>query len=291
MAGSFLPTFLPPENHVDGTIPYGQGSRKMGAVVQSYRLTLIVALGIVAAWVLSLAFPGAVLLHTGLPALLSPVILFLIFRAEQANLRCKQNLEESHSEKTFLLREMHHRIKNNMQVMMGLLETQSFKVKDPKYKQMFQNHVDRIKAMSYLHQNLYDEKSRKMIGMQEYLGSIIHNLQLMTSNEIHAQISECELDMQQALNVGLIVNEAVSNAIKYAYDDFNGIIDVTLTLHEEKCMLHVQDFGKGYDPAMLGDETLGVSMIRDMAAFLNESSVTVNSEYGVSIVVMFARGE
>jgi len=263
----------------------------MGAVVQSYRLTLIVALGMIATWVLCLIFPGVMALYIGLPLLLSLGILFLLFRTEQANLRCQQNLKESQSEKTFLLREMHHRIKNNMQVMMGLLETQSFKVHDPKYKQMFQNHVDRIKAMSYLHQNLYDEKSRKMIGMQEYLGSIIHNLQLMTSNEIHAQISECELDMQQALNVGLIVNEAVSNAIKYAYDDFNGTIDVTLTLQEEKCMLHVQDFGKGYDPSTLGDDTLGVSMIEDMAAFLNESSVTVNSEYGVSIVVMFARGE
>jgi len=263
----------------------------MGAVAQNYRSTLIVAFGIIATWVLCLLFPGMRAFYTGLPVLVSLGILLLVFRAEQANLRCKQNLEESQSEKTFLLREMHHRIKNNMQVMMGLLETQSFKVKDPKYKQMFQNHVDRIKAMSYLHQNLYDEKSRKMIGMQEYLGSIVHNLQLMTSNEIHVQISECELDMQQALNVGLIVNEAVSNAIKYAYDDFNGTIDVTLTLQEEKCILHVQDFGKGYDPAMLGDETLGVSMIEDMAAFLNKSLVTVNSEYGVSIVVTFARGE
>jgi len=263
----------------------------MGAIIQSHRSTLIVALGIIVAWVLCLIFPEVGALHMGLPIFVFLGILLFVFRAEQTNLRCIQNLEESQNEKIFLLREMHHRIKNNMQVMMGLLETQSFKVKDPKYKQMFQNHVDRIKAMSYLHQNLYEEKSRKMIGMQEYLGSIVHNLQLMTSNEIHAQISECELDMQQALNVGLIVNEAVSNAIKYAYDDFNGTIDVTLTLQEEKCMLHVQDFGKGYDPAMLGDETLGVSMIEDMAAFLNKSSVTVNSEYGVSIVVMFARGE
>jgi two-component sensor histidine kinase len=186
---------------------------------------------------------------------------------------------------------MHHRIKNNMQVMMGLLETQSFKIHDPKYKQMFQNHVDRIKAMSYLHQNLYEEKSREMIGMHEYLGSIVHNLQLMTSNTIHAQIEVCELDMQQALNVGLIVNETVSNAIKYAYDDFNGTIDVTLSQNEGRCTLHIQDFGKGYDPDTLGDETLGVSMIQDMAAFLNESSVTVNSEFGVSIVVVFAQGE
>jgi len=218
------------------------------------------------------------------------VVLLGIYLEKQYR-SCQKKLAESQDEKTFLLKEMHHRIKNNMQVMMGLLETQSFKVKDPKYKQMFQNHVDRIKAMSYLHQNLYEEKSRKMIAMDEYLGSIIRNLQLMTSNTIHAQIEPCHLDMQQALNVGLIVNETVSNAIKYAYDDFNGTIDVTLATTRGKCMLHVQDFGKGYDPETLGDETLGVSMIEDMAAFLNESSVTVNSAYGVSIVVVFAQGE
>jgi two-component sensor histidine kinase len=200
-------------------------------------------------------------------------------------------LKSSTDEKTFLLKEMHHRIKNNMQVMMGLLETQSFKVHDPKYKRMFQNHVDRIKAMSYLHQNLYDEKSRKKINMHEYLGSIVQNLQLMTSNAIHIRIEPCELDMHQALNVGLIVNEAVSNAIKYAYDDFDGTIDVSLLYDDGKCMLHIQDFGKGYDPAELGDETLGVSMIEDLADYLNESTVTVNSELGVSITVVFAQGE
>jgi two-component sensor histidine kinase len=218
-------------------------------------------------------------------------LLYVAYRMEQKQKQCRQMLKNSADEKTFLLKEMHHRIKNNMQVMMGLLETQSFKIHDPKYKRMFQNHVDRIKAMSYLHQNLYDETSRKMINMHEYLGSIIRNLQLMTSNAIHIQVNPCELDMQQALNVGLIVNEAVSNAIKYAYDDFNGTIDVTLSQNEGMCMLHIQDFGKGYDPTELGDETLGVSMIEDMAAFLNESSVTVNSEFGVSIVVMFAQGE
>jgi len=206
--------------------------------------------------------------------------------------KCKKSLEQTSQENTFLLKEMHHRIKNNMQVMMGLLETQSFKVHDPKYKQMFLDHVDRIKAMSYLHQNLYDEKSRDRIEMEEYLSSIIKNLQLMTSNDIQLHIEKCSLDMQQAMNVGLIVNEAVSNAIKYAYDDFNGTITVALSHRDDgKCMLHIQDFGKGYDPDNLGDETLGVSMISDMSAFLEDSSVTVNSEFGVSIVVIFASGE
>ncbi len=227
----------------------------------------------------------------GFAALVGAGMAVMLWQAEKRNRTCHADLLKAREEKTFLLKEMHHRIKNNMQVMMGLLETQSFKVHDPKYKQMFQSHVDRIKAMSYLHQNLYEEKSREMIGMEEYLGSIIRNLQLMTSNTIHVQIEPCELEMQQALNVGLIVNETVSNAIKYAYDDFNGTIDVTLSKNGGECTLHIQDFGKGYDPEALGDETLGVAMIHDMASFLNESRVTVNSEFGVSIVVVFAQGE
>ena len=218
------------------------------------------------------------------------LIFYAFFRAEEKKLAYAEELKKNAEEKSFLLKEMHHRIKNNMQVMMGLLETQSFKVKDPKYKQMFQNHVDRIKAMSYLHQNLYEQKSNNMIGMRDYLGKIIRNLQLMTSNAIHVQIDTCDLDMRQALNVGLIVNETVSNAIKYAYDDFDGTINVTLVHQEGKCMLHIQDFGKGYDPKTLGDESLGVSMIQDMADFLDESTVTVNSTYGVSIVVIFSKG-
>jgi len=262
----------------------------MGVEKKEFFYTKVTALLVSVALLLS-----GVLHHTMLAMLINLIvgigIVYLVYKADEKSRRRAQELHESQEEKIFLLKEMHHRIKNNMQVMMGLLETQSFKVKDPKYKQMFQNHVDRIKAMSYLHQNLYEEKSRKMIGMQEYLGSIVRNLQLLTSNDIHTEIDDCQLDMQQALNVGLIVNETVSNAIKYAYDDFNGTINVTLTHEGQQCTLHVQDFGKGYDPAMLGDETLGVSMIEDMAAFLNESSVTINSEFGVSIVVKFAQGE
>jgi two-component sensor histidine kinase len=227
----------------------------------------------------------------GLCLVLSAVPIWIVWYLERRAAYAAKQLQTVEDENTFLLKEMHHRIKNNMQVMMGLLETQSFKIHDPKYKRMFENHVDRIKAMSYLHQNLYDEKSRDRIDMHEYLGSIIRNLQLMTSNTIQVKIDPCQLDMQQALNVGLIVNEAVSNAIKYAYDDFDGTIDVTLTKNGRQCTLHVQDFGKGYDPQTLGDETLGVSMIEDMAAFLNDSSVTVNSRYGVSIVVTFTQGE
>jgi len=253
--------------------------------------TVWIAAGVVAlVWVAALVWQDNVVCE-GIGLALGIGLVLVLYQTVQQNIRWQSKLQESHDEKTFLLKEMHHRIKNNMQVMMGLLETQSFKVKEPKYKQMFQSHVDRIKAMSYLHQNLYDEKSRKKIEMQAYLGSIVRNLQLMTSNTIQAELDPCDLDMQQALNVGLIVNETVSNAIKYAYDDFNGTIDVRLTHEEGRCMLLVQDFGKGYDPAMLGDETLGVSMIEDMAAYLDQSTVTVNSEYGVSIVVMFAQGE
>ena len=262
----------------------------MGVAVQNYRLTLMAALGIIATGVLCVMLPEWEVLRVGVLLVFALGVLLLIFRAEKSHIFCQEKIRENHNKQTFLLREMHHRIKNNLQIMMGLLETQSFKVHDPKYKQMFHDHVDRIKAMSYLHQNLYGDTSRKIISMQPYLGSIMRNLQLMTSNEIHAQISECELDMQQALNIGLIVNEAVSNAIKYAYDDFNGTIDVTLALQGERCMLHIQDFGKGYDPAVLGNDTLGVSLIKDMAAYLSESSVAVNSEYGVSIIVTFAQG-
>jgi two-component sensor histidine kinase len=217
------------------------------------------------------------------------ILLYVLYKNKKQYHQCQKKLKNITDEKFFLLKEMHHRIKNNMQVMMGLLETQSFKIHDTKYKQMFQNHVDRIKAMSYLHQNLYEEKSRDMIEMDQYLGSIIRNLQLMTSNTIQMQIEKCSLDMKQALNIGLIVNEAVSNAVKYAYDDFDGTIDVKLTKEGSKCTLHIQDFGKGYDPQELGDETLGVSMIEDMAAFLDNSSVSVNSKFGVSIIVDFAQ--
>jgi len=248
--------------------------------------TLVVAMGIVAYAFLFGPWQYAV----GLLASYT-LIFYAFYRTEKRQLAYAEELEKSLEKNRFLLREMHHRIKNNMQVMMGFLETQSFKVHDPKYKQMFQGHVDRIKAMSYLHQNLYDQKSRELIDMDAYLRSIVRNLQLMTSNVIQLDTEACSLNMRQALNVGLIVNEAVSNAIKYAYDDFDGTIDVVLRSDGDRCVLRVQDYGKGYDPAALGDETLGVSMIEDMAMFLDESQVSVTTQHGVAIEVRFAKGE
>jgi two-component sensor histidine kinase len=89
----------------------------------------------------------------------------------------------------------------------------------------------------------------------------------------------------------LIVNEAVSNAIKYAYDDFDGIIDVVLKPEKERCLLIVRDYGKGYNPGTLGDETLGVGMIEDMAMYLDGSEVAVQTLKGVTIEVRFVKGE
>jgi len=219
------------------------------------------------------------------------LIFYAFYLAEKKQIAYARRLQESLNQNQFLLREMHHRIKNNMQVMMGLLETQSFRVKDAKYKRMFQSHVDRIKAMSYLHQNLHGQRSDERIDMEEYLQSIVKNLQLMTSNVIYLKTEPCKLQMAQALNVGLIVNEAVSNAIKYAYDDFNGTIDVVLKPEAERCTLQVRDYGRGYDPETLGDETLGVTMIEDMAAYLEGSVIDVETHKGVSISVTFNRGE
>jgi len=261
---------------------------KVQSVFQQYWFigTLIVAMGIVAYAFLF----GPWQYGVGLLASYS-LIFYAFYRTEKRQLAYAEELEKSLEKNRFMLREMHHRIKNNMQVMMGFLETQSFKVHDPKYKQMFQGHVDRIKAMSYLHQNLSDQRSREMIDMDAYLHSIIRNLQLMTSNTITLDTQPCELNMRQALHVGLIVNEAVSNAIKYAYDDFDGTISVVLRPEGERCLLLVQDFGKGYDPGALGDETLGVGMIEDMAMYLDESEVAVQTQNGVTIEVRFVKGE
>jgi len=261
---------------------------KIQSVFQQYWFigTLIVAMGIVA---YAFVF-GPWQYGIGLLASYS-LIFYAFYRTEKRQLAYAEELEKSLEKNRFLLREMHHRIKNNMQVMMGFLETQSFKVHDPKYKQMFQGHVDRIKAMSYLHQNLSDQRSREMIDMEAYLHSIIRNLQLMTSNTITLDTRSCELNMRQALHVGLIVNEAVSNAIKYAYDDFDGTISVVLRPEGKRCLLLVQDYGKGYDPETLGDETLGVGMIEDMAMYLDESEVVVQTQNGVTIEVRFVKGE
>ena len=98
-----------------------------------------------------------------------PLITYIIYILKKERDISEKKLQDSIENNKLLFKEVHHRTKNNMQVIMGLLETQSFKIDDPKYKKMFQAHVERIKSMSFVHENLYKDTLHDEVDMHKYL--------------------------------------------------------------------------------------------------------------------------
>ena len=206
-------------------------------------------------------------------------ISYLLYSLEKERQGYEQSLENTVRIKEILLKEVHHRTKNNMQIMIGLLDTQSFKIEDLKYKKIFQSHVDRLKAMSLVHKHLYTGETYETVEIDKYLKEIAQHLQKLTRHKIDIYIDAIVLDMRMAMNLGLVFNEAVSNAIEHAYeDDEIGEISVSLKHTDtEKCLLTIRDYGKGFDTEKTYN-TLGVTLMKDISTSLDDENIAIQSD-------------
>ncbi|MEA1954598.1 MAG: sensor histidine kinase [Campylobacterota bacterium] len=215
-------------------------------------------------------------------------ISYLLYVLEKERFRYEINLVNALNDKEILLKEVHHRTKNNMQIMISLLDTQSFKIDNSKYKKMFQSHVERLQAMSLVHEHLYRGETYETVDIHTYLGEILHNLQGVTSHTILSEIDHVTLNMKTALNLGLVFNEAVMNAIEHAYEDGEkGTIEVSLQHLEDRALLRVKDYGKGFY-TQKSYNTLGVTLMKDLSATLDDKGIEIDTSNGTEIKIYCA---
>jgi two-component sensor histidine kinase len=215
------------------------------------------------------------------------VISYWAYMIEKERSVYANNLATALSSQEVLFKEVHHRTKNNMQVIMGLLETQSFKISDPQYKKMFQSHVERIKAMSLVHENLYKNGNYEKVDMHKYLGEIVEGLQKFTAHTIISDIDFVYLDIKLSMSLGLILNEAISNAIEHAYNTENGYIDISLKCLNGECTLRIKDYGQGMNLEKMHTSSLGMSMIEDLGRSLPDGEIYLKVEDGTEIKIVF----
>jgi len=161
-------------------------------------------------------------------------------------------LEAALAEKNVLLKEIHHRVKNNMQVISSLLNLQSRYLKHPDDVELFKDSQNRIRSMAFIHEKLYQSKSLSRIEFGGYIKSLIDSLRQSYQKErsrIHARLEteEIFLDIQTAIPCGLIVNELVSNAFTHAFPgERGGEVVVGLQCGEDGAVhLTVRDDGVG----------------------------------------------
>ncbi len=214
------------------------------------------------------------------------IISYVLYIIESERSSYEERLNVALEENKILFKEVHHRTKNNMQVIMGLLETQSFKIDDPKYKKMFEMHVDRLKAMSLMHKNLYTNHSYEEVDIQQYLEGIAQSLQTYATHHISTDIAPVIVDMKIAMNIGLIFNEAVTNSIEHAFDDDEGEIDVKFKRIGKRYVLTIKDNGKGFDTTQTY-KSLGMTLIKDLSTTLPNGNFNIDGKDGVVIEVYF----
>jgi len=200
------------------------------------------------------------------------------------------------TEKEWLLKEIHHRVKNNLQIVISLLNTQSAYLDNKDALLAIQNSQHRMHAMSLIHQKLYQSENLAYIDISWYIYELVNYLK--ESFDMDRKISytldteKLELDVAQAVPLGLILNEAVSNAIKYAFPDKKkGNIFISLKNIEGCCyQLIIADDGvglpEGFDLA--NSESLGMNLMMGLSDQLDGSFKTENNN-GLKITIEFIK--
>ncbi len=202
-------------------------------------------------------------------------------------------LARSLYEKEALLKEIHHRVKNNLQVISSILNMQSRNTSNPDMLSAIQEGQSRVKAMALIHQKLYQSERLSEIDFKEYAEDLLDHLSsVFTSTGIERMISatNIKLDIDIAIPLGLILNELISNAYKYAFGgEAKGQIRVELKrIAEEKLQLEVCDNGKGMPAEFSIEKTksLGLKLVNILTRQLN-GTLDIKNEHGTKFSITF----
>lgn len=199
-------------------------------------------------------------------------------------------------EKEWLLREIHHRVKNNLQIVISLLNTQSAYLDNDDALLAIRNSQNRMHAMSLIHQKLYQSDNLAEIDMDWYIRQLVDYMVECFSTDrkiqFDLQTESIRLDVAQAVPLGLILNEAISNTIKYAFPDGKrGKVWISfLMVDEEYCELKIADNGVGLPEGFDIDssDSLGMSLMTGLTSQLN-GDIEMWNEGGLVLQVKFKK--
>lgn len=208
----------------------------------------------------------------------------------------QQRMEQSLKEKEVLLKEVHHRVKNNMQVVSSILNLQSSYVSDEYALTLLKESQNRIKTMAYIHESLYQNKSFTSVNFSEYLNTLVNNIVQSYSYSqekirLNMDIEKITLTLDISIPTGLIINELVTNAIKHGFPESKkGIIDIRLKSENNFVFLELKDNGVGFAPGVdfENSHSLGLQLVNTLIEQI-EGKLDFKSEkdVGTRIVITF----
>ena len=234
-----------------------------------------------------------ILYVTGL-LLLTGLVMVLLFyyRQKQASNRALAEKNEiigkALQEKEVLLKEIHHRVKNNLQVISSLLNLQSKNIIDENALAAIRDGRDRVKSMALIHQNLYRDDDLTSVDVRDYIDkltqSLFHSYNINKERvNLTTHIDELQLDVDVVVPLGLILNELISNALKYAFEqvEYGGLLRVSLTREFDQLVLQVQDNGRGLPESLNMDKpaSMGYQLIKSLTQKL-KATISIEGNNG-----------
>ncbi|MDP3623236.1 MAG: histidine kinase dimerization/phosphoacceptor domain -containing protein, partial [Methanobacteriaceae archaeon] len=203
-------------------------------------------------------------------------------------------LKASLEEKEILLREIHHRVKNNLQIISSLLNLQKRYVNDKQALNLFQESQNRVKSMSMIHESLYQATDLGHIDFSVYISKL--SIELMSSYGVNTnqislkrEVEEVVLDINTAIPCGLIINELMTNCIKYAFPEGRkGTITIKFFLEDEQYVLEVSDDGIGLpeDIDFKKMKSLGIRLVNSLVGQL-DGTIELDTSSGTKFIIKF----
>ncbi|MDZ7659623.1 PAS domain S-box protein [Fodinibius sp.] len=209
----------------------------------------------------------------------------------------EQEITSSLKEKKVMLKEIHHRVKNNLAIVSGLLQLQMYESDDPLIRDTLEESERRIQTMALIHEQLYNSDSLGSISCDTYIGDLVETIRNTIGSDqdvnVNTEIESIELDIKRAVPFALLINEVVTNSFKHAFDDENdNSITIRITEQDGQVQAHLSDNGKGLpddlEPGM--SDTLGMNLIENFAQQL-EAEWEMGSDNGTYVNLQFSIDE
>jgi PAS domain S-box-containing protein len=208
-----------------------------------------------------------------------------------ARKKTEEQIKASLKEKEVLLQEVHHRVKNNMQIISSLLNLQSRQIRDEQVLKTFKSSQNRVRSMALIHERLYSSKDFAKLDFSEYVKSLTSHLfssygVSQNAIKLNLKIKDIHLDLNTAIPCGLIINELISNSLKHAFPNGKkGEINIIMNqLNEDKIELIVSDNGAGIpkNVDIKKTESLGLHLVNILAEGQLHGEVKLDREKGTN---------
>ncbi len=225
--------------------------------------------------------------------IMAAISLIILMLSNLQKSKSKELIEKKNNENELLLKELHHRVKNNLQVIYSLINLQKRRIDSPELHQSLSMVQNRIKTMSLVHQNLHENENFKEVNLEAYVKTIADYLKLLYFNEdkeisIHLSVDESiQLIMDRAITIGLLINEIMSNSMKYAFKGRKkGNISIDVQKIHNGFQMKISDDGIGFSMDQVNSKSLGMYLIENLVKQI-QGKYELEQNEGTTYIIYF----